>query len=225
MSFHLLNRDRRRFPKEEELIKAEGRLREATGRVEIRDHPSPLHLKSFAAGHYAEGGPKIETILDHLSDCDSCLATLAEMRSSLHSEEQIAMSGRSRLLLAVIAVLIVAAVCFWAIRTRTPSAVATIDLRQVTRGDEASSLTVYRETRVIRVLLPVGSTGGNYEVGLFSPAAPLTPILLVSGRSTVESGDVAVAVSISLKELRPGPYLLGLRYGSSNWKEYAITIK
>ena len=225
MSFHLLSRDRQRFPKQEELIKAEGRLREATEREETQNHPSPLHLKSFAAGHYAEGGPKIETILDHLSECDSCLATLAKMRSNLQNEQQMAILGRSRLLLAVIAVLIVAAVCFWTIRVRTPSTVATIDLRQVTRGDEASSVTVYRESRVVRVLLPVGSTGGNYEVGVFSPAAPLTPILLDSGRSTVESGDLAVAVSISLKELRPGPYLLGLRYGSLSWKQYAITIK
>lgn len=225
MAFNLLSRDRQRFPKEEELIKAEGRLREATERKEIQDHPSPLHLKSFAAGHYVEGGPKIETILDHLSECDACLATLAKMRSSLLNEQQMSILRRSRLLLAVIAVLVVAAVCFWVIRVRTPSTVATIDLRQVTRGDEASSVTVYRESRVIRVLLPVGSAGGNYEVGVFSAAAPLTPVLLGSGRSTVESGADTVAVSISLKELRPGPYLLGLRYGSSNWKQYAITIR
>lgn len=227
MSLNLIGRNRQRFPKEGELIQAEARLREATGPVQRSNCPNYSQLKSFAAGEYAQGNPTVETIMDHLLDCDSCLATMAEIRTRASSEKRLPIRGRRRLFLAGVAVLALAALCFWAFRTRTPSTpVAIVDLRQVTRGNEDSSIALHRESRAIRVLLPVGSAAGDYTIAIFGSAAPLNPILLASARSTVGDGEVVViVVSISLKQLRPGPYLLGVRHGNSKWHQYAITIK
>ncbi|HEY6252325.1 MAG TPA: hypothetical protein VI685_20410 [Candidatus Angelobacter sp.] len=226
MSFRLLNRNQRRLPKEEELIQAEVRLREAAESIELRNCPTFPQLRSFVAGEYPDGDPIIENIMDHLRDCDSCLGTMTEIRRSTRGEKQIPQLGRSRLFLAAAAMLALAAICFWAIRTRTPStAVAIVDLRQVTRSGEAPLISLSSQSRSIRVLLPGGSVGGNYEIGIFGLAAPLSPMLSDSARSTVENADTVIVVPISLNKVPPGPYLLGVRYSGSEWKQYAVTIK
>lgn len=222
MSFHLPSRNRQRFPKEEELIKAEGRLREAT--EPVNDHPSRSQLESFAAGQYPEAEPTVKILWAHLHDCDSCLATMAEIRGGARNEQREPILGSRKLVLAVVAV-VLAAICFWAIRARTPlTTIATVDLREITRGNETSSILVKRDSRVIRVLLPRGSPSGTYVVGIFGSTNPWSPLLAGYAQTSVENGDLVVAVSISLKELPPGTYALGIR-GDAEWKKYAVTIK
>jgi hypothetical protein len=221
----LIRPQRQQFPKEEELIQAEARLREERS-VAFEDHPSRSQLNSLAGGEYPEGDPISEALLSHLHDCDSCLATMAEIRRSAGSEQRNPTFGTRKVLLVAAGVLVLAVICFWAIRGKTPSAtIATVDLREITRGHEASSIVIKRSSRGIRLLLPGESASADYQVGIFSSADPGTPITMDSARSTVVNGDTVIVVTIPLRQVKPGPYLLGLRHGSSEWKQYAITIE
>lgn len=225
MSWRLLSRVRLRAPKETELQQAEARLRQVAAPEQFANHPTRSELDRFAAGQYPEGDPKIKAIFEHLHDCEDCLATMAEIRGRARPLEQPTVLGRYRLLVSALVVLVLAAIFFLALRAPKPSPIATVDLRQVTRGQEGSSIIVSRESPAIRVVLPVGGATGNYEIGIFTSATPSAPVLLSSAESRIEDGDEVIAVSIPLNKLKPGPYLLGVRSGSSEWSQYAINIR
>jgi hypothetical protein len=110
------------------------------------------------------------------------------------------------------------------VRVRMPAVVATADLRQITRSSEGSSIVLPHDARTIRVVLPVGSNNGEYEIGIFNPGEPI-PILESSSPSSYENGALVIHLEISLNRLTPGPYLLGIRYAGSEWNQYAINIK
>lgn len=225
MSLHFPNRSRRWIPTERELQQAELRIRETAAPEQIGNHPARSELERFVAGRYSEGDLAIKRILDHLHDCNVCLATMAAIRSGSKRDEAIPKPARNRLLLSAAVVLVLLAILFLANRAPAPSTVATVDLRQVTRGQEEYSIIVDRTSATIRVLLPIGSTGGHYDVGVFSLATLSTPILLASAQSRIENGDEVIAVSIPIKQLQPGRYLLGVRSSGSQWRQYAINIK
>jgi hypothetical protein len=77
---------------------------------------------------------------------------------------------------------------------------------------------------MIRVLLPTGSSEGDYDLGIFSSTSSASPIRLGSTRAAFENGDIVIAVEVSLKKLRPGPYLLGIRHGGAEWAKYVVTL-
>jgi hypothetical protein len=132
-----------------------------------------------------------------------------------------------RLGFALMCVALLAATWFWATRER-PSVVATVDLRHITRGDETfpapTSITLQRNTVSVRVLLPVGSASGAYEVGVFENAGSNAPIVAGSAETSLDNSDLVLRFALSLRGVKPGSYALGIRHGNSEWAYYSLTI-
>lgn len=215
---------RQGFPTEDELTKALSGLESEKGADVLC--PSIAELRQFAMGKYGLDEPALLRMLDHLADCESCEQEMAKLRLELQANEK-----RSRrwfgwkLGYAVLCVLLVAATWFWATRDRS-SGLATIDLRSITRGDEtsaATSIKLHTNTASIRILLPVGSFNGAYEVGVFE-AGSSPPIVTGSAQTRVENGDLVLRLPLSLKSVRPGSYSLGIQHGNSEWAYYPVRI-
>jgi hypothetical protein len=218
MSVNFSKRRRFDFPNERELLHTAIESREATGSC-----PTTSQLISFAMGNYLHDDPAISELKKHLEDCDSCIARLKAIRPPRGDQTLALNLLKTRSFAAVAVALVVAAISFWAIRSQGPL-VATVDLRQVVRGIEPSSINLHRNADIIRVLLPAGSSDGDYDVGIFSSTTADSPIRLGSTRATLENGNLVIAVPISLKELRPGLYLLGIRHAGTEWAKYVVTV-
>jgi hypothetical protein len=218
VSVNFSKRRRYDFPNERELLQAAVEAREATGSC-----PTTSQLISFAMGNYGDGDPAISELKKHLEDCDSCIARLKAIRPPRGRQTLAPSFLKTRSFAAVAVALVVAAISFWAIRSQGPL-VATVDLRQVVRGIEPSSINLNRNADIIRVLLPAGSSDGDYDLGIFISTTAVSPIRLGATRATFENGDVVIRVAISLKELRPGPYLLGIRHAGTEWAKYVVTV-
>jgi hypothetical protein len=213
------------FPTEGELTKALSGLEGENG-TSI-PCPSIAELRQFAMGKYGLDEPMLLGMLDHLADCESCAQEMAKIRLELEAEQK-----RSRrwfgwkLGYALLCVALVAASWFWATRARS-SGVATVDLRSITRGDETSAPapgTLHRNTASVRILLPVGSADGAYEVGVFQQAGSTAPIVTGTARTNLENNDLVLRLPLLLKSVRPGSYSLGIRHGNSEWAYYPVRI-
>src|SRR5258708_33497563 len=109
-----------------------------------------------------------EAWIDHLGACSPCYNDFAQFREASQRD-------RSRTLLAVAAsILLVATVAGWALlRNRSdnlPAQTALLDLRNrsVARGSETNPdeppLELTRTAKNLKILLPLGSSEGPYEV-------------------------------------------------------------
>ncbi len=214
-------------PSEAELIAAERRIEEPEI-LDLANCPSDLQLRGFAAGEYREKDPVLLLILDHLSECDACMAKMAAIRIRRQNESHALRSRKRAVFLAFGAALILVLVAFLAIRSRTSSQVAVIDLRDITRGNDTSSASVdiglRSNTRLIRILLPIGSNAGDYDLAVFDPSFRKSPLLSVSASTRDDNGNLTIEATLPRANLRPGSYLLGIRQVTKEWTYYPLTI-
>lgn len=217
---------KQRMPDEAELMRA---VSEQDGKhVGGFPCPSAAELKQFASGKYRTDEPILIAMLDHLADCANCGRELEKIR--LEMEQKHSSRRRwysSKLAYAFFCVAVLAATWFW--ETREPSSgVATVDLRHITRGDETSpaptSITLHPNTASVRILLPVGSVDGAYEVGVFKQAGSAAPVVTGSAHTSVENGDLILRLPLSLKNTKRGSYSLGIRHGNSEWAYHSLMI-
>lgn len=153
---------------------------------------------------------------------------LAEERIAHKQSRRV--SSRRKVLVAgfaavVFVILLVAALL---IHYRAPLETAVVDLRNVTRGldtSSASDIAIHRDARHLRILLSTQHALGQYEVGVFDPANQTSPLMTSPASSTREGDSVVLEAPLALKNLRPGPYLLGIRQDQSDWVYYAIRIE
>ena len=216
---------RQGFPTEDELTKALSGLEGENG-ASI-PCPSIAELRQFAMGKYGAHEPILLAVLDHLADCESCEQEMAKIRLELQAKQKHSRLWYGwKLGYALLCVALVAASWFWATRDRS-SGLATVDLRHITRGDETSApkpITLHTNTDSVRILLPVGSADGAYEVGVFEQAGSTTPIVTGLAQTSVENGDLVLRVPLSLKSVRRGLYSLGIRHENSEWAYYSLTV-
>lgn len=217
---------KQRFPTEDELTKALSSLGSEEG-IGIAC-PSIAELKQFAMGKYGLDEPMLLGMLDHLADCESCEREMAKLRLELQAHQKHSRLWYGwKLGYALLCVALLAATWFWATRDRS-SGLVTVDLRHITRGDETppvpTSIILHRNTASVRILLPVGSADGAYEVGVFEQGGSNAPIVTGSAQTSVENNDLILRVPLSLQNVRPGSYSLGIRRGNSEWAYYPVRI-
>ena len=174
-------------------------------------------------GEYPKEDSGFELLKMHIADCDRCISILKEIRPP-HQVQPVALRLlTSKALFVAVLALLIAVGSFWFFKSIGPS-IETVDLRQVTRGVEAPPIDLHRNATSIRILLPRGNPADDYEAGIFSLTSRLAPIRAASGHANVENQDVVLTVPLSLKDLKPGAYLLGIRHGSE-WAEYTINVR
>jgi hypothetical protein len=209
-----------RLPHDEELFNA------ALGResADIGNCPTPDQLTSLAGGSYDPQDPAFPHIKMHVSRCNHCLARLKEIRPP-SAEPKLETRFLTLKPLVPLAAILVLLIGLWIYRTPGRAVVATVDLRETARSADASPLLLRGDATSIRVVLPIGSATGVYDLGIFVPAGRFTPILTASGSTILEDGNLVVSTSLPLKRLQAGSYLFGIRPpGQADWIQYEITI-
>ena len=102
-----------------------------------------------------------------------------------------------------------------------PLAVQVVDIqdRAVFRGEETPGKEVpvqlFRGKRELRILLPLGSGAGNYEVQLFR--SPNEPLVTVVGKAERKDRDTVLPVVLDTATLPKGEYQLGIRPLGWRW--------
>jgi hypothetical protein len=110
-----------------------------------------------------------------------------------------------------------------------PLAVQVIDLRDrvVFRNEETVEkqvpLRLSRGKREVRILLPLGSGVGNYEVQLFQRPDP--PLLTVVGKAERKDKDTVLPVMFDTAPLPKGEYQLGIRPLGWPWTNYPVRLE
>lgn len=165
--------------------------------------------------------------LDHLGSCSPCYSDFSQLRQAYQH-------GHRRTLLAIAAgVLLVATVASWAFVHRRNEALlaqtTVLDLRDrsVARGTEPNPdeqpLELNRRPSKVRILLPLGSSEGPYDVRI----ATLSGEELVASSGTAKLSDHvdSLQLALTLDSLRPGKYVLQIRRPESEWVSYALVLR
>lgn len=216
---------RQGLPNEEELIGAERRIAtEGTVGAVNGQCPTKAQWILFVAGRFSQS--RAAVLAEHLSECDSCTATVAEIRCQQKIAER---RARNKIVFGAIAaiVLIAAFLATWLIRGRSPSETVIADLRNVTRGVDISSesgVTLHRNTRHLRILLAPQALEGQYQIAVFNPVDRTFPVASGPAFSTRTSDSLVLEAPLLIRNLQPGPYLLGIRHDQSEWVYYKLRI-
>jgi hypothetical protein len=184
--------------------------------------PTPKLLRSFFAGAVAE--ERVQTqILSHLSECAICRRMMSELR-----KRRLRLRWAARLVAAVI--LIAAVVWTWPKHNgpvNNGQQIAVVDFggSAVTRGVEDLPITVSHLTKRLRIVLSAENAAGSYEVKLVAPQAKDSPILATTGTTRVVDAKEELNLSLDLEAVPPGPYLLAIRHGKSDWVYRTLLIE
>ena len=168
-----------------------------------------------------------EKWLDHVGSCSPCYRDFSQFQKTYQLR-------RKRTLLAIAAsILVCASVGGWALvrwHNRNEAVqTAVLDLRDwsVTRGVEPNPgvkpLEVSREGSRLSILLPLGSSEGEYDVRIATRSGE--SLATASGIASVTKGVTTVRVSISLSSVSPGTYILQIRKTALEWNSYPLAVR
>lgn len=167
-----------------------------------------------------------EKWLDHLGSCSPCYRDFSQFQKTYQLR-------RKRTLLAIAAsFLICASVAGWGFvqwhNKGQITQVAVLDLRNwsVPRGVEPNpgvkAFEVSREASRLSILLPFGSSEGQYDVRIATLSGE--SLATASGIASVKKGVTAVQVAISVSSVSPGAYLLQIRKVGLEWNSYPLAV-
>lgn len=217
-----------RQPQEDELHRAAA---SALTSADASGFPCPTREEwaRIVCGAYAKNTEASQRALDHLATCHNCETVLRELKN-LRARRQ------RRLRIALVAAFAAACVLIALVMTglfnrRDDSTVAVVDMRDAspTRGTDVTTApavaTIARETESVRILLPVGSGPGLYQIGIFEANEPPRQVLATTGNAFAADSHVEISASLHIKGLAPGRHLLGLRTENAGWDFYLINIQ
>ena len=203
------------------------------GRGLLKDFPNPERigcpgaevLKKIASRKMPLS--EAEAWLDHLGSCSPCYGDFSQFREA---QER----SRRRTVLGIAAgILLVVTIAGWALfhsrNENLTAQMAIVDLRDRSpaRGTETNPdeqpLELSRAVKKLKILLPLGSSEGPYEVR----------IVTLSGGEVATSGGTArrdehitsLEAALPLDSLRSGKYLLQLRRPQLTWESYAVVLR
>lgn len=168
-----------------------------------------------------------EKWLDHLGSCSPCYRDFSQFQKAHQLR-------RRRTLLAIAAsVLICASVVGWALvrwhnKTQTVQT-AVLDLRNwsVPRGVEPNPgvkpLEVSPEASRLEILLPLGSSEGEYEVRITKQSGE--SLVTAIGTAKLSSGVSTLRVALRMSSLNPGTYVLQIRKAGLEWNSYPLVVQ
>lgn len=167
-----------------------------------------------------------EKWLDHLGSCSPCYRDFSQFQKT----HQI---RRRRTLLAIAAsILVCTSIGGWALvrwhNKNETIQTAVLDLRDwsLARGVEpnpaVSPLEVNREASRLRILLPLGSSEGKYEVRIAKQSGE--SLVTAIGSAKLSSGVTTLRVMLRMSSLSPGTYLLQIRKAGLEWNSYPLVV-
>ena len=210
-----------------------------------RAHPNPTRegcpprdlLVSLSRRELPIGDPAYE----HFSKCSPCYQELRALQQADAAALKTAMR-RKRLAYAAAAVLVLGIAGSWfALRraddadrlarltTQTAAQSARLDLRPlaVTRSEEqrvaAAPLVVPRGRVNATILLPVGSSPGEYDVRILD--ADLRARATAKGSAEIRNYITTLEAVIDVSALEAGDYQLTLRRGGSEWQMFPLRVR
>ena len=195
--------------------------------------PTPEVLNLLATGRLEDEEARLSA-LRHLATCDLCAVGLVQIKKSLGSQSAEQTQQLSRrpvrtgFVMAFAATLLIAAVLWILPRLswlNSSSQVAVVDLRNdlLTRSIDNPPFTIAHNTKQLRIILPVGSDIGRYEVEVFSQN--WMPVLRIFGFGRLSDQRVELLVNCDFTTVRPGHYRLELRHGRSHSEFYSILVQ
>jgi hypothetical protein len=167
-----------------------------------------------------------EKWLDHLGSCSPCYRDFSQFREASKAR-------RKRTFLAVAAsIFVVVSIGAWALvqwhNKNQIAQTAVLDLRNlsVARGGEpnpgAKPLEVSREASRLNILLPLGSSEGQYDIRIAKPSGE--SLVTASGMAKLRNGVTALRIAMSLSPVRPGTYILQIRKVGLEWNSFPLVL-
>ena len=87
----------------------------------------------------------------------------------------------------------------------------------------AAPLELSRGRLDLELDLPTGSREGQYEVQVLEQ--PGKPVASAGGTAKIENYVTVLQVKVDLRNISPGPYLLGIRRPELDWTYYPVLLK
>jgi len=210
-----------------------------------RAHPNPtregcppLELLRRLAGREL---PIDDPAYDHFAKCSPCYQELRTLQQA-DAAKVVAVAKRRRMMIAAAAVLAVAIAGSWfAVRragdadriaeptTQTAPQSARLDLRPlaVTRSQEqkveVAPLMVPRGRVNATMLLPVGSSPGEYDVRILD--ADLRARATARGSAEIRNYVTTLEAVIDVSALEAGDYQLTLRRDGGEWQMFPLRVR
>jgi hypothetical protein len=184
-------------------------------------------LRLLANGRMEDEAERLKA-LRHFATCRHCTSALAELRreSPVHRVEPTRQPvGRLIVVFALAAMLLIAAIV-WIVQRPSGNSndLVIADLRDdVTRGVDAPPVRVSRHTKHIKIMLPLGSAAGRYDVEVLGMNG--RTIVHSSGLGSLSSGTIELLVDCDFRPVVPGHYILAIRHGNSQWEFHPIVVE
>ena len=168
-----------------------------------------------------------EKWLDHLGSCSPCYRDFSQFQKTYQLR-------RKRTLLAIAAsILVCASIGGWGLvrwhDKNQATQVAVLDLRDwsLTRGAEPNPgvkpLEVSPEASRLEILLPLGSSGGEYDVRIATQSGE--SLVTAIGTAKLSEGVTALRVVLRMSSVSPGTYLLQIRKAGLEWNSYPLVVQ
>jgi hypothetical protein len=168
-----------------------------------------------------------EKWLDHLTSCSPCYGDFKGFRQAFERQR------RQRWVAAAASILVAAGVIGWALihkRNETPIAqTAVLDLRDRSpaRGIDVSPneqpLVVSRKALRMRILLPLGSREGSYDVRISAISGE--EFSLGSAITEYSNQIMSIHVAFQPDSLPRGKCFLRIRRAGLEWESYALLVQ
>jgi hypothetical protein len=210
----------------------ERRLLDTLGRGLLKEYPNPERsgcpgsdvLRRIASRKMAL--PEAEKWLDHLGSCSPCYRDFSQFQKAYQLR-------RKHTLLAIAAsILVAASIGGWALvqkHNKTQiTQTAVLDLRywSVPRGVEPNPgvkpLEVNREASRLSILLPLGSSEGQYDVRIAKQSGE--SLVTAIGMAKLSKGVTALRVAMNLSSVSPDTYILQIRKAGLEWNSYPLDV-
>jgi len=168
-----------------------------------------------------------EKWLDHLGSCSPCYRDFSQFQRTYQLR-------RKRTLLAIAAsILVCASIGGWGLvrwhNENQFTQVAVLDLRNrsATRGiepnPEVKPLQVSREASRLGILLPLGSSEGEYDVRIATQSGE--SLVTAIGTAKLSEGVTALRVVLRMSSVSPGTYILQIRKAGLEWNSYPLVVR
>ena len=214
-------------------MRDERRILDALGRGLLEEFPNPERRgcppSEVLKGMASHRVPLVEAEkwLDHLGSCSPCYRDFSEFQKTYQVHR------KSTLLAIAASILVCAALGGWAFvqwhNKSQITQVAVLDLRNwsVPRGAEPNPgvkpIEVNREASRLSILLPLGSSEGEYEVRIAKQSGE--SLVTAIGSAKLSSGVTTLRVALRMSSVSPGTYLLQIRKAGLEWNSYPLRVK
>ena len=185
--------------------------------------PASVVLKDIAAHRLPLA--QAAQFLDHITACSPCYRDFRRFREA-------SIRQRRALVAVVVGVLLVASVTGWRLfegsRESQMAQTAVLDLRDlsVARGSQpapqALPLKIRTTASRLSIYLPLGSSGGDYEVRLINSSGDA--ILAAKGAAQLQGQLTILVVPVTVSLVSPGEYVLQIRKIDSEWISYPVLV-